>query len=92
MLLASLGQLPDAFSRPASQSRSVDPRMVVKYDTALREYVLQRIAEIGAADLLVGIPAYNSEETIVWVMSAAYAGLERHYPEARSVLFVSDGG
>jgi len=33
----------------------------MKYDTALREYVLQRIAEIGAADLLIGIPAYSSE-------------------------------
>ena len=64
----------------------------MKYDTALREYVLQRIAEIGAADLLIGIPAYNSEETIVGVMSAAYAGLERYYSDARSVLFVSDGG
>ena len=64
----------------------------MKYDTALREYVLQRIAEIGGADLLIGIPAYNSEETIVGVMSAAYAGLERHYGGARSVLFVSDGG
>jgi glycosyltransferase involved in cell wall biosynthesis len=54
--------------------------------------VLQRIAEIGGADLLVGIPAYNSEETIVGVMSTAYAGLERHYPDLRTVLFVSDGG
>jgi hypothetical protein len=64
----------------------------MRFDTALREYVLQRIAEIGGADLLIGIPAYNSEETIVGVMSAAYAGLERHYPAARSVLFISDGG
>lgn len=64
----------------------------MKFDTALREYVLQRIAEIGAADLLVGIPTYNSEETIVGVMSAVYAGLERYYPDQRSVLFVSDGG
>lgn len=64
----------------------------MKYDTALREYVLQRIAEIGGADLLIGIPAYNSEETIVGVMSTAFAGLERHYPDARSVLFISDGG
>jgi glycosyltransferase involved in cell wall biosynthesis len=64
----------------------------MKFDTALREYVLQRIGEIGGADLVIGIPAYNSEETIVGVMSAAYAGLERYYPDARSVLYISDGG
>ncbi len=64
----------------------------MKFDTALREYVLSKIAEIGAADLLVGIPAYNSEESIVTVMSAVYAGLERYYPDRRCVLYVSDGG
>jgi glycosyltransferase involved in cell wall biosynthesis len=64
----------------------------MKYETSLREYVLQRIAEIGGADLLVGVPAYNSEETIVGVMSAVYAGLERYYPGMKSVLFISDGG
>ncbi len=62
----------------------------MKFDTALREYVLERVAEIGGADLLVGIPTYDSEETIVGVMSAVYTGLEKYYPDARSVLFVSD--
>jgi glycosyltransferase involved in cell wall biosynthesis len=64
----------------------------MKFDTALREYVLDRITEIGTADLLVGIPAYNSEETIAGVMKAVYSGLERYYPDLRMVLFVSDGG
>jgi len=50
----------------------------MRFDTALREYVLERIAEIGQVDLLVGIPAYNSEETMVGVMKAVYAGLDRH--------------
>ena len=64
----------------------------MKYDTALREYVLGRIAEIGGADLLVGIPAYNAEETIVGVMKAVYGGLEQYFPNQRSVLFIADGG
>lgn len=64
----------------------------MKFDTSLREYVLGRIAEIGGADLLVGIPAYNAEETIVGVMKAIYGGLEKHFPGHRCVLFVSDGG
>lgn len=64
----------------------------MKFDTALREYVLNRIAEIGGAELLVGIPAYNAEETIVGVMQAVYTGLEQYFPDRRSVLFVSDGG
>jgi len=62
------------------------------FETALREYVLDRVAEIGGADLLVGIPTYNSEGTIVGVMRAVYEGLEKHYPDQRCALFVSDGG
>jgi len=62
------------------------------FDTALREYVLDRIAEIGGADLLIGIPTYNSEGTIVGVMREVYAGLEKYYSDQRCALFVSDGG
>jgi hypothetical protein len=64
----------------------------MKFDTAIREYVRQRIKEIGQADLLIGIPTYNNEETIGKVISTASEGLSRHYPGYKGVIFVSDGG
>lgn len=63
-----------------------------KFDTALREYVLQKIAELGQADVVVGIPTYNNEQTIVGVLSNVYRGLETYYPDVRAVVYVSDGG
>ncbi|MBI4545919.1 MAG: glycosyltransferase [Gemmatimonadetes bacterium] len=63
-----------------------------KFDTALREYVLQKIAEIGQADIVVGLPTHNNEETVVGVMTNVYRGLEMYYPQHRAVVYVSDGG
>lgn len=65
---------------------------MARFDTALREYVLDRIGELGQADIVVGIPTYNCEETIVGVMSNVYRGLETYFPEYKAVVFVSDGG
>jgi glycosyltransferase involved in cell wall biosynthesis len=64
----------------------------MQVDTALREYVRQRILEIGPSDILVGIPTYNNEETIANVMKVVFEGLQKHYPGMKSVLMVSDGG
>ena len=38
------------------------------YDTALRAYPSKRLEEIESADILVGIPCYNNEKTIVHVL------------------------
>lgn len=61
-------------------------------DTALREWARGRITEIGWADIVVGIPAFNSERTIAHVMKAASEGLSRHFAGKALVLIVSDGG
>lgn len=62
------------------------------YDTALRLYPAKRIEEIGSADILVGIPCYNNEKTIVHVIQMVTHGLARHYQDKRSVIFIADGG
>jgi glycosyltransferase involved in cell wall biosynthesis len=67
-------------------------KMDIRFDTALREYVRQKILEIGPCDILVGIPTYNSEETIVHVMKSVYEGLHKYYPNLKSVVLISDGG
>jgi hypothetical protein len=54
--------------------------------------VSARLARIGKADILVGIPSFNNERTIGHVVRAVVAGLARHYPDAKAVLVNSDGG
>ena len=54
--------------------------------------VEERLREIGAADVLVGIPSYNNARTIGHVVRAAAAGLAKHFPDQRAVIVNSDGG
>lgn len=51
-----------------------------------------RLSELGAVDVLVGIPSYNNARTIGHVVRAAAAGLAKHFPGARAVIVNSDGG
>ncbi len=62
------------------------------YDTALRPYVQKRLEEIGEADLLVGVPCYNNEDTVVHVIQTLSHGLYNHFRHLRAVVMVADGG
>lgn len=62
------------------------------YNTALRGYTAKRIEEIGSADIIVGIPCYNNEKTIVHVIQMVTHGLAKHYNDRRSVILIADGG
>ena len=64
----------------------------MSYNTALRGYTSKRIEEIGSADILVGIPCYNNETTIVHVIQMVTHGLAKHYADKRSVIIIADGG
>lgn len=44
------------------------------FETALREDARQRIAQIGQAGILVGIPSYNNAGTIAHVVTTAARG------------------
>ena len=61
------------------------------YHTSLPEKARKRIGEIGPADILVGIPSFNSVKTIAHVMSMAAEGLVKHFPRLKPALIVSDG-
>ncbi|MBW1646115.1 MAG: hypothetical protein JRJ56_07300, partial [Deltaproteobacteria bacterium] len=50
--------------------------------SALNDEARRAIAAIGRADILVGIPSYNNEETIGHVAEAAKLGLAKYYPDA----------
>lgn len=60
-------------------------------DTALRNDAQRRVREIGAADIVVGIPTYKNARTISDIMEAAAEGLIRYFPDSSSVIVVSDG-
>jgi glycosyltransferase involved in cell wall biosynthesis len=64
----------------------------MSFDTALRGYTAKRIEEIERADVLVGIPCYNNQETIAHVIQMVSHGLCKHYKDLRSVIMVADGG
>ena len=51
-----------------------------------------KLRALGRADLVVGIPSFNSERTVGHVVRAVVAGLARHVRDARAVLGGSDGG
>jgi len=66
--------------------------MARRFDTALRPYMQKRLEEIRQADLLVGIPCYNNEETVVHVIQMVSHGIDQHFRDRRAVIMVADGG
>jgi len=66
--------------------------MTRDYDTALRPYMQKRLEEIRRADILVGIPCYNNESTIVHVIRMVSHGIDLHYPDRKAVIMIADGG
>jgi len=53
---------------------------------------LEHIEKIKRADILVGIPTYNTEKTIGHVIKAVRLGLTKYFPKFKSVIVNSDCG
>jgi len=62
------------------------------YESALRERVTGWIRRLGSMDILVGIPCYNNEDTIAYVIEQVGRGLKEHYPGLKTGILVADGG
>jgi len=62
------------------------------FDTALRPYVQKRLEEIREADILVGIPCYNNEDTLLHVVQSVSHGIFEHFRDRRAVIMIADGG
>ncbi len=58
----------------------------------LEPTVVERVREIGSAELVVGIPSYDNAHTIGHVVRAVAAGLAKHFPGRRAAIVNSDGG
>ncbi len=59
---------------------------------ALPPDIERRLGSIGSADIVLGIPTFNSSATMSEVMSAARAGLHSSFGAARSVIVHIDAG
>ena len=64
----------------------------VRFSTAMRDYARRQIEHLGNADIVVGIPAYYSDESLAYVIRMVAEGLEHFYPEKRALVIVADGG
>lgn len=64
----------------------------VRFATTLREHARRQIERLGYTDIVIGVPAYFSGTSIVHVIQTIVAGLEKYYPDSKSVIMVSDGG
>lgn len=63
-----------------------------RFSTALREYARKQIEQLGSADIVVGIPCYYSDTSVAHVIHQVMDGLERHYPDRKSLIIIADGG
>ncbi len=54
--------------------------------------IARAVADIGSADVLLAIPAYNNELTVAHVMKVAAEGLSTFFADRKCVLFVVEGG
>jgi glycosyltransferase involved in cell wall biosynthesis len=59
---------------------------------ALPDEARRELEDIGAADVLVGIPSIDSADTIEHVVTAVEAGLRKHFADLEAVICISDGG
>lgn len=58
----------------------------------LTEKTQEKVNEIKKADILVGIPSYNNENTIGHVIKAVRLGLTKYFPKFKNVIVNSDCG
>jgi len=65
---------------------------VTRFSTALRPHVTAKIEQLGYADIVIGIPAYGSGDSIVHVIKTVVKGIEQYYPHLKALIVVSDGG
>jgi glycosyltransferase involved in cell wall biosynthesis len=64
----------------------------MKFHTALRSWANRRLEKMALADMVVGIPCFNNDSTIEYVVETVSDGIAQYYPDSRAVIIISDGG
>lgn len=60
--------------------------------SGLREEARRQLEAIGSADLLIGVPAYNNDATIQYVLETVAEGADRYFGNLKTCVMLSDGG
>lgn len=63
-----------------------------RFSSALRPYVRNKIEQLESCDIVVGVPSYQTGDSIIHVMQTIIKGLDKYYPKMKALLMVSDGG
>jgi glycosyltransferase involved in cell wall biosynthesis len=64
----------------------------MKFSTALRQTTRRKLERLESADIVVGIPCFNNDETLAHVINTVEKGLHLYYPDRRCAVLVADGG
>lgn len=64
----------------------------MKFHTALRPWANRRMEKIDHIDMVVGIPCFNNDSTIEYVIDIVSEGIAKYYRDLRVVIVISDGG
>lgn len=64
----------------------------MRFSTALRDSARRRLERLGRADIVVGIPSYNTAATVGHVLQTAVQGLQTYFPDRLGLVMVADGG
>ncbi len=64
----------------------------MKYLTSIRDDLMKRLEKIENVDIIVGVPAYNVERTVGFVIEQIGEGLKKHWAGLKSLILISDGG
>lgn len=64
----------------------------MKYLTAIREDLRKRLEEIESVDILAGIPAYNTDKTLNFVIMQIGRGLDKYWKDFKNLILITDGG
>jgi len=64
----------------------------LRFSTALRPHVRNKIEELGHTDIVIGVPSYSSASSIEHVLKTIIKGLKRYYSDRKAFLVISDGG
>ncbi|GBC84546.1 Glucosylglycerate synthase [bacterium HR11] len=64
----------------------------MRFSTALRDSARRRLERLGRADIVVGIPSYNTAATVGHVLQTAVQGLQTYFPDCLGLVLVADGG
>jgi len=63
-----------------------------RFSTALRDYARRQIEHLGNVDIVVGIPAYYSDESLAHVIKMVAEGLNHFYHDKKALIIIADGG